>query len=78
VHLVVAFPQTAPGRRLVQTAEQHLVLGTAAPASHSSDTSIAPFPHTALLAEAPDPFGGGKIGVFVADTGGWEFDGVDD
>jgi hypothetical protein len=38
---------------LVQKAVQHLVLGTAAPASHSSDLSTAPFPHTAALAAAP-------------------------
>jgi len=54
---------------------QHLVLGTAAPASHSSDLSIAPFPQTA--AAAADP-AGGLIGVFDSETSGREFDGVDD
>jgi len=52
VHLDVAFPQTAPTLRLVQKGVQHLVLGTAAPASHSSVLSRAPFPQTGL--DAPD------------------------
>jgi len=76
VHLVVAFPQTAPTGRLVQKDVQHLVLGTAAPASHSSDLSMAPFPQTAAAAAA-DP-AGGKIGVFVSEISGGEFEGVDD
>jgi len=54
VHLLVAFPQTAPTRRLVQKIVQHLVLGTAVPASHTSDLSTTPFPHTA----PEDPDGG--------------------
>jgi len=53
VHLVGALPHVAPIARLVQKAVQHLVLGTAAPASHASDLSMAPFPHTATLAAAP-------------------------
>jgi len=74
VHLLVARPQTDPGRRLVQKAVQHLVLGTAAPASHSSDLSTAPFPHTA--AAAPTDAAGGMIGVFESDCGGRVFEGV--
>jgi hypothetical protein len=54
-----------------------LVLGTAAPASHSSDVSTTPFPHTAAAAPT-DPATGGMIGVFDSDCGGREFEGVDD
>jgi hypothetical protein len=78
VHLVGAFPQTDPSGRLVQKALQHLVLGTAAPASHSSDLSSAPFPQTAAAANVPLTSAGGMIGVFVAVTSGREFEGVDD
>jgi len=53
--------------RLVQIEVQHLVLGTADPASHSSPVSIAPFPQTGALTTAPEGWtGGGAIGVAVA------------
>jgi len=77
VHLVGALPQTAPIGRLVQKEVQHLVLGTAAPASHSSDLSIAPFPHTTAVATCPLTSAGGMIGVFDSETSGREFEGVD-
>jgi hypothetical protein len=70
-------PQTAPAGRLVQTEVQHLVLGTTAPASHSSDLSITPFPHTPAAAAFNTAFGG-KIGVLDTDISGGEFEGVDD
>jgi len=60
----------------VQKAVQHLVLGTAAPASHSSDLSTTPFPQTAAAAFDPDTATGGMIGVFDADCGGRVFEGV--
>jgi len=79
VHLDVALPQGAPARRLVQKALQHLVLGTAAPASHSSDVSRTPFPHTALAAMAPlAATTGGLMGVFDSVRRGGVFEGVPD
>jgi len=74
-HLLVALPQGDPAGRLVQKAVQHLVLGTAAPASHSSATSITPFPHTAT-APPLEATGGGMIGVFDSDFAGSDPEGV--
>jgi len=48
----------------VQKDVQHLVLGTAVPASHSSPLSTTPFPHTTAAACPLTPTGGGMIGVF--------------
>lgn len=67
MHLLVAFPQTAPAGRLVQIEVQHLVLGTVFPESHCSPFSMTPLPQTAGAIETPeDGTGGGRIGVAVA------------
>jgi len=80
VHLLVALPQGEPAGRVVQKAVQHLVLGTASPASHSSALSTTPFPHTAATAPLMDASTGGMIGVFDSDCGATEkvFEGVVD
>jgi len=61
VHWLVAFPQTALTLRKVQKEVQHLVLGTADPASHSSPTPTTPSPQTTGATDTPDD----------AITGGW-------
>jgi len=58
-HLLVALPQGDLGGRLVQDAVQHLDLGLAAPASHSSVLSTTPFPQTAGASDEPATTNGG-------------------
>jgi len=65
-----------PTLEFVQLEVQHLVLGTALPASHCSPVSRIPFPHTGLAAPLFPIGGGGRIAVFDADCGGRVFEGV--
>jgi hypothetical protein len=77
VHLLVAFPQTDLAGRLVQKEVQHLVLGTAEPASHSSPVSTTPFPQTIGTTDTPDDgIVGGWTTVASAELRGLDSEGV--
>jgi len=77
VHWLVAFPQIDLTRRLVQKEVQHLVLGTAKPASHSSPVSTTPFPQTIGTTDTPDDgIVGGWTTVGFAELRGLDSEGV--